>query len=247
MHKQSDRGTAMLLALLALIIVSGISLFIISLIYKGFLTSGYVVKRAQNSAIIEGAIHAAIPILYVDGSDNHNRENTGTFTVTISGTPIEVRIVDACTKWDLNEGDLGILQSLLQELKVPKPDLFLKLIQEIRESTDGFQHVNQLRAIPGLTTRNMNNLIAETTIYCRSHGIENKFASTLMRKALKSLSTEHHFEAPGRVFQISASNALGPGTYLSATAYIEIAEAADDFPKILDWRLSDQSSLNALD
>ena len=235
MEITKDSGIAMLFALFALIVVSGISVVITGLGSQAAYKSQSTIKRAQSAAAVEGAIHAIFPILHTEDLSGVLTKYNGTFAIPISEDTINVHIADACTRWDINEGDPAILKSLLKSLNIADPNGFIDTLTAIRKTGNGFEHISQLRAVPGLDQPALERLTNETTIYCRTSNIERNFSSKLMQRALTSLSYPIEFASPGKVFRISASNTYGPGSFISIVAHVEVFRNPERPIKILDW------------
>ena len=63
MRKQHDRGMAILLALIGLIIIGTLTLGIIGFARKASTVATIEIERAKSEALTEGALHAVWPLL----------------------------------------------------------------------------------------------------------------------------------------------------------------------------------------
>ena len=74
-------------------------------------------------------------------------------------------INNACGRWDINEGDLKILDVLLTELGSAEHADFIEGIKKARTMPNGFQSTNQILSIPGLQAEIKQRLMNEITLH----------------------------------------------------------------------------------
>ncbi|MBT5912533.1 MAG: hypothetical protein HOH59_06980, partial [Rhodospirillaceae bacterium] len=77
MKANNDKGIAMLLALFALAIISTLALTITGKGQDALNKNQVAIKRAQNLALVEGAIQAIYPILLGKNRDQILKDNNG--------------------------------------------------------------------------------------------------------------------------------------------------------------------------
>ena len=157
----------MLLTLFALAVISTLALVITGKGHNALDQNRMTIKRAQSLAIAEGAIRATYPLLLAENRDHILQVKKGRLLHNIEGTNIYVEIYDACSKWDLNSGHVDILDALLMKLLPAGSKTFKRELLKVRETNAGFQHVNQVLALPSSTGLDLSQFIKEITVYCR--------------------------------------------------------------------------------
>ena len=116
MQLGNDQGIAMMFSLVALVILSTLTLSFLNLSSTAVETTETIIKRAQSQAEAEGAIHVAIFHLVNNEFPTELYGNKHKYQVEVGNRKIEVAVNNACGRWDINEGDLKILDALLTEL-----------------------------------------------------------------------------------------------------------------------------------
>jgi type II secretory pathway component PulK len=236
MRSTSDAGVAMLLALFALAIISSITLGLTSLGKQSVDKTRSITLRAQSAAMTEGAIYSTFPILVSEDRDEILKKQQGHIKQSISGKNITVHVSDACGRWDLNHGRLDVLDALLNKFNIRKRKAFTKELIKIRNTGNGFQHINQTRALSGLEKKAPSKFIDELTIYCQTQQVDPRYSSSTMKELLMSLPRSASAPGPGRVFRMESSNTLGPGSNISINSYIRITNNPSQPIKILAWQ-----------
>ena len=112
----NDQGIAMMFSLVALVMLSILLVSLLNLGSRAVETTETIIKRTQSQAEAEGAIHVAIFNLVNNEFATKLNENGDKLQVKFGNQKIEVTINNACGRWDINEGDLNILDALLTEL-----------------------------------------------------------------------------------------------------------------------------------
>ena len=154
----------------------------------------------------------------------------------IGGTDISVGIYDACGKWDLNSGHIDILKALLMKLLPAGSKTFMRELLKVRETNAGFQHVNQILALPSSKDLDLSQFIKEITIHCRRSQVDPSNSSDLMREVLGALPSFLSRPGPGNVFEIRATNNLGPGSRISVQTFLNITHDPLEPIKTLSWQ-----------
>ena len=168
MQLENDQGIAMMFSLVALVILSTLTLSFLNLSSTAVETTETIIKRAQSQAEAEGAIHIAIFHLVNNEFPTELYGNNHKYQVEVGNRKIEVAVNNACGRWDINEGDLKILDALLTELGSAKHADFIEGIKKARTMPSGFQSTNQIPSIPGLQAEIKQRLMNEITLQCRS-------------------------------------------------------------------------------
>ena len=234
----NEQGIAMMFSLVALVILSTLTLSFLNLSSKALETTETIIKRAQSQAEAEGAIHVAIFKLVNNEFPTEVYGNSHKHQVEVGNQKIEVDVNNACGRWDINEGDLKILDALLTALGSAEHKDFIKGIQKARAMPGGFQSTNQILAIPGLQADIKQRLINEITLQCRSDAVDKVSASSTLKQVIKKYPDSYNEFPPQRIYRITASNSKGPGTYFSTYAYIEVFENPERPFKIIDWKVN---------
>lgn len=235
----NDQGIAMVFSLVALVILSILSVSLLNLGSRAVETTETIIKRTQSQAEAEGAIHVAIFNLVNNEFATKLNENDDKLQVKFGNQKIEVTINNACGRWDINEGDLNILDALLTELGSAEHTGFIEGIKKARAMPNGFQSTNQILSVPGLQAEIKQRLLNEVTLQCRSDAIDKFSASSTLRRAIKKFLDGYNKFPPQRIYSVAVSNAKGPGTYSSIHAYIEILENPEKPFKIIDWKVNE--------
>ena len=236
MSSHKDAGIAMLLTLFALAVISTLALVIIGKGHNALEQNRMIIKRAQSLAITEGAIKAVYPLLLDENRDHILQVNRGRIQHNIGGTNVSVGVYDACGKWDLNSGHIDILNALLMKLLPAGSKTFVRELLKVRETNAGFQHVNQILALPSSENLDLSQLIKEITVYCRRSQVDPSNSSGLMREVLNSLPLFLSRPGPGHVFEIRATNNLGPGSRISVKTFLNITNDPLAPIKTLSWQ-----------
>ena len=232
----NDQGIAMMFSLVALVILSTLTLSFLNLSSTAVETTETIIKRAQSQAEAEGAIHVAIFHL-VNNEFQQNFMETNTSIKLKLAIENRGAVNNACGRWDINEGDLKILDALLTELGSAEHADFIEGIKKARAMPSGFQSTNQILSIPGLQAEIKQRLMNEITLQCRSDAIDKASASFILKRAIKNLDSYNKFP-PQRIYRIVASNSKGPEPYFSIHAYIEVLENPERPFKIIDWKVN---------
>ena len=236
MSSHKDAGIAMLLTLFALAVISTLALVIIGKGHNALEQNRMIIKRAQSLAITEGAIKAVYPLLLDENRDHILQVNGNRIRHNIGGTNISVGIYDACGKWDLNSGHIDILKALLMKLLPAGSKTFMRELLKVRETNAGFQHVNQILALPSSKDLDLSQFIKEITIYCRRSQVDPSNSSDLMREVLGALPSFLSRPGPGNFFEIRATNNLGPGSRISVQTFLNITHDPLEPIKTLSWQ-----------
>ena len=232
----NDQGIAMMFSLVALVILSTLTLSFLNLSSTAVETTETIIKRAQSQAEAEGAIHVAIFHLVNNEFPTELYGHKHKYQVEVGNRKIKVAVNNACGRWDINEGDLKILDALLTELGSAEHADFIEGIKKARTMPSGFQSTNQILSIPGLQAEIKQRLMNEITLQCRSDAVDKASASFTLKRAIKKNQDSYNKFPPQRIYRIAASNSKGPGTYFSIYAYIEVLENPESPFKIIDWR-----------
>lgn len=236
MSSHKDAGIAMLLTLFALAVISTLALVIIGKGHNALEQNRMIIKRAQSLAITEGAIKAVYPLLLDENRDHILQVNGNRIRHNIGGTNISVGIYDACGKWDLNSGHIDILKALLMKLLPAGSKTFMRELLKVRETNAGFQHVNQILALPSSKGLDLSQFIKEITIHCRRSQVDPSNSSDLMREVLGALPSFLSRPGPGNIFEIRATNNLGPGSRISVQTFLNITHDPLEPIKTLSWQ-----------
>ena len=234
----NEQGIAMMLSLVALVILSTLTLSFLNLSSTAVEKTETIIKRAQSQAEAEGAIHVAIFNLVNGEIPTELHGNSHKHQVEVGNQKIEVAVNNACGRWDINEGDLKILDALLTELGSTKHTDFIEAIKKARAMPSGFQSTDQILSIPGLQGEMKRRLMEEITLQCRSDAVDKVSASSTLKRAIKTFLDSYNKFPPQRIYRIAASNSKGPGTYFSINAYIEVLENRERPFKIIDWKVN---------
>ena len=236
MSSHKDAGIAMLLTLFALAVISTLALVIIEKGHNALEQNRMIVKRAQSLAITEGAIQAVYPLLLDKNRDHILQVNGGRIRHNIGGTNISVGVYDACGKWDLNSGHITILNALLVKLLPAGSKTFVRELLKVRETNAGFQHVNQIFALPSSKGLDLSQFIKEITVFCRRSQVDPSNSSSLMREVLRPLPRFLSRPGPGHIFEIRATNNLGPGSRISVETFLNVTNDPLEPIKTLSWQ-----------
>ena len=172
MQAGNDQGIAIMFSLVALVILSTLTLSFLNLSSTAVEKTETIIKRAQSQAEAEGAIHVAIFHLVNNEFPTELHGNNHKYQVEVGNRKIEVAVNNACGRWDINEGDLKILDALLTELGSAENADFIEGIKKARTMPSGFQNTNQILSIPGLQAEIKQRLMNEITLQCRSDAID---------------------------------------------------------------------------
>lgn len=235
----SDQGVAMIFALIALIILSALSVSFLNLSSKGAKTAQTIIKRTQSWAETEGAIHAAVSSLVQRNSVPELYGSSNKLPINVGDQTIEVTVSNACGRWDINEGDITILNRILNKLGSRTHSDFIQGIKKARAMPNGFQSTNQVLSMPGLEPEIKQRLVSEITLHCRSNAIDKIFASPVLATVIKDSPDTYDYFPPQRIFRLYASNSRGPGTNVSVSAYIEILKDPENPFEILEWKVNE--------
>ncbi|MDG1274505.1 MAG: hypothetical protein P8P46_08515 [Alphaproteobacteria bacterium] len=236
MKANNDKGIAMLLALFALAIISTLALTITGKGQDALNKNQVAIKRAQNLALVEGAIQAIYPILLGKNRDQILKDNNGRIQQEVNGVKIIVEVNDACGKWDLNHGHLNTLDALLARLVPTETKVFRKELIQARNNGIGFQHISQILSLPGASKGRLSELIGEVTVYCYVPQVDPLQSSDYMKNLLRSLPSYSSGPGPGRAFKLKATNNLGAGSNITIDAYLGITDDELNPIKILNWQ-----------
>ena len=234
----NEQGIAMMFSLVALVILSTLTLSFLNLSSTAVEKTETIIKRAQSQAEAEGAIHVAIFNLVNGEIPTELHGNSHKHQVEVGNQKIEVAVNNACGRWDINEGDLKILDALLTELGSTEHTDFIEAIKKARAMPSGFQSTDQILSIPGLQGEMKRRLMEEITLQCRSDAVDKVSASSTLKRAIKTFLDSYNKFPPQRIYRIAASNSKGPGTYFSINAYIEVLENHERPFKIIDWKVN---------
>ena len=236
MNSEKDSGIAMLLTLFALAVISTLALVITGKGHNALDQNRMAIKRAQSLAIAEGAIRATYPLLLDENRDHILQVKEGRLQHNIGGTNIYVEIYDACSKWDLNSGHVDILDALLMKLLPAGSKTFKQELLKVRETNAGFQHVNQVLALPSSTGLDLSQFIKEITVYCRRPQVDPSNSSDLMKEVLRPLSHFLSRPGPGQTFEVKTTNTLGPGSRITVKTFLNITNDPLHPIKTLSWQ-----------
>lgn len=231
-----DTGIAMLLTLFALAVISTLALVITAKGHKALEQNRVTLKRAQSLAITEGAIQATYPLLLSKKQDGFLQVRGGKVQHNIRGTNVSVEIYDACGKWDLNVGHISILNALIVHFLPGGAEAFKRELLKARQTNSGFQHINQILALPSSKGLDLSRFINEVTVYCQRPQVDPSNSSDLMREVLRPLPGFLSRPGPGRIFELRATNSLGPGSSISVSTFLNITNDPLDAIKTLNWQ-----------
>jgi hypothetical protein len=113
---------------------------------------------------------------------------------------------------------------------------FMRELLKVRETNAGFQHVNQILALPSSKGLDLSQFIKEITIYCRRSQVDPSNSSDLMREVLGALPSFLSRPGPGNFFEIRATNNLGPGSRISVQTFLNITHDPLEPIKTLSWQ-----------
>lgn len=250
---------ALALVLGGLVILSMISIALLSRADRDVTTGNAIVERARATALVEGAVDAAILALFAPETRTRLRENDGEMVVEIAGTPVTLQVRDACGLWDINHGDTDILSRLLIRFGAVSPGLIIEALITARGVDEGLLSTEQIRALPGVSSDLYRRLGPRITVNCRADRVDPEFASRTLLDAIPGLapsrvasiisqrrvgpidpgllaaSAGYLAPGPGQTYQIIAALGFGPGSRVTRRVEVTLTHQPDRPYRVLAW------------
>ncbi|MBT5267609.1 MAG: hypothetical protein HOL85_22460 [Rhodospirillaceae bacterium] len=255
-QNSSESGFALLSVLGVLLLLATLATVALNLGERAVSEARLTVERIQAATLAEGAIERAILGL-VERAEGVAIERLSSEVKT--GTHrIEIAVTDACAAWDLNQGDLDILYSLLKNEGEAAERLVLA-VADARRMARGFSDIAQLHAVPGFSGELVDRLREIMTVHCGDRRLAaesvgerlllalpgakpSAVAAYLASRAagtpdtaLLGSAAEWLAPGPGAVWQVHATAVLGPGSRVERRAVVMPEHRLGQPYRILAW------------
>lgn len=235
----------MLLALIILVIASGLLVGLTGLGRSAVGSASVTAERSRNAVLLESAVQALIPKLFDADISERLGERASVRSVAIGGDTVDVRVADVCGRWDLNQGDLDILAEMLTGLGLDEAgaSAVVELVRAARSAREPFVDVSQLLVLPGLGPTTRAQLRSRVTVHCRAEFVDGTHAAPDLAAAVTRAERQSGKVLNGRggsrTWQLSAEHESGPGTLVTLDVVIALSHEVRRPFRILEWRSSE--------